>query len=99
MSNFNVEVAGKFATTAPFFIRSKWFATDYILVAGNGNKEIADLRGFAIDITDSLPSRFDRFRRIDFRNDHIGAHAACARSQPASTPAKTGDKQLGAGNQ
>src|SRR5262249_30170103 len=97
--DFHVEVAGVGHHSAVLH-QVKVFATDHVLVACDGDEDVAHFRSFCHrHHTISVHYRFDRLGRINFGDDHVSAHAARTRSQAASPPAVTGDHELGAGHQ
>src|SRR5262249_20925870 len=72
----------------------------HVFVAGDGHKDIANLGRLPHGHnTIAVHDRLNGLYRVNLCNDHIGAHAARARSQPATTPAISGNHKLGAGNQ
>src|SRR5262249_31466097 len=75
-------------------------AADHVLVSGHRHEDVSDLRSFmhrhhTIAIHDCL----NGLGGIDLSYNDVGAHAAGAGSQAATTPSVAGDHELGAGHQ
>ena len=76
------------------------FLVEHVLVASDGDENIADLGGFAHGHDAmAIHDGFDGFERIDFGDDDVGAHALGAEGQAFATPSIAGDNELGARHQ
>ena len=65
------------------------------LVAGHSAEDIAEFRGFWHGHhAETIHAGFERLRRINFRDDDLGAIAARAAGKPASAPAVAGDHEF-----
>src|SRR4051812_18366986 len=68
-----------------------------VLVAGDGDENIANLGGFAHGHDAmAIHDRFDGFEWIDFRDDNVGAHALSAEGQTFTAPSVARDYKFGA---
>src|SRR5215207_10000998 len=66
----------------------KVLTIDHIDIAGDRAEEIADLCCFSHGHhLKTIHDRFERLHRVDFRDDDLRAHAACAGGKTASAPA------------
>ena len=75
-------------------------ARDHGLVAGGGAEDVADLGGLLHrHHLEAVHRRLERAHRIDLGDDHVRAHAACARRDAAPDPAVAGDDEALAGEQ
>src|SRR5438552_3974562 len=97
--NLHVEVPGVGDHGAVFHHVEMLFV-EHVLIAGNGDEDIADLGSFAHG-HDAVPIHdgFDGFERIDFGDDDVGAHTLGAEGQAFATPSIAGDNELGARHQ
>src|SRR5271169_4596566 len=70
------------------------------LVASNRDENVADLGCFVHGHNaETVHHSFDGFGRIDFGDDHVGAHALGAHGDAASAPAVTCNDQFQASEQ
>jgi hypothetical protein len=70
------------------------FAVDNVPVAGNGDKEIADLCGvFHRQHTHAVHNCFDSLDRIDLGNDDVCSHSASPHRDAFTTPSVTDNDQ------
>src|SRR6266566_4560248 len=67
----------------------------HVLVAGDGAENVAQLRGFGHGHhTEAVHRGFERFGRINFRDNDFGSSAAGPAGQAASAPSVPGDYEL-----
>jgi hypothetical protein len=73
---------------------------EHALIAGDGDKNIADLGGFGHGHdAEAVHHGFDGARGIDLGDDHVGAQTLGAHGETASAPAVAGDNHALAGEQ
>ncbi len=78
--------------TAPSLHVFEVVGGEHGLVAGDGDENVADLRGFVHGHhAEAVHDGFDGFRGIDFGDDDVGAQALGAHRDAAAAPAVAGD--------
>ena len=76
------------ATIAPSFITSKCSRAQHVLVAGDGDEDVAHAGRLGDrHHPEAVHHRLQGAQRIDLEHDHVGAHAPRALGQPAPAPA------------
>src|SRR5215213_271715 len=76
------------------FHSREMFTIDHVTIASHSHKDIANLRCFADrHHAESIHHRFDCFDRIDFRDDDVRTHAACAQCHSLAAPTVTNNDE------
>ena len=80
---------------APSFIAAKCSLAQHVVVAGDGEEDVADLCGFLHrHHAEAVHRRFERPHRIDFGDDHMRAHARGPHRDAPAAPAVAGDDEV-----
>ena len=91
---FEIEVAAVTDDRTVFHL-GEMLAIDHVTISGDRDEDIAN-RSRCRDRHDSesIHHRFDGFDWIDFGDDYIGAHAACAHRHTLTAPAIANHNQV-----